>query len=91
MFLRRRAEPPRWPAYMGAGAVAGLLLILTEVLTMIGGARLFALVGQISAVDRVSLAYVDSTRIEQALTVMFLGAITATIAIGRTLKRPDAE
>jgi len=89
LFLRRRGPDLRWPAYMAAGAFAGVLALTAEALTRIGGARLLGLVSQLSADDQASLHYAGGARLTTALIVGFAGAITAMIAVGRTLKRPD--
>jgi hypothetical protein len=90
LFLRRRGSELRWPAYLMAGAFAGALLLTGEVLTRVGGGRLLGLVSQISDDDRASLLYASGARINTALIVLFVGAITAMIAFGRTLRRPEA-
>ncbi|MEV0727736.1 hypothetical protein [Polymorphospora sp. NPDC050346] len=77
---------PRWPAYMLGGAGSGLLLLVSEVVTRVGGARVLEAVSSISEVDRLVRAQADSDRIMFALMVLFIGALTATIAFGRTLK-----
>jgi hypothetical protein len=88
LFVRRRGPDLRWPAYLVAGGFAGVLLLTAEVLTRLGGARLLGLVGQLSAVDRASLIYAGGARVTSALIVGFVGALTAMIAFGRTLRRP---
>ncbi|MEV0605222.1 hypothetical protein AB0I61_02445 [Polymorphospora rubra] len=77
---------PRWPAYMLGGAGVGLLLVVSEVITRVGGARLLDAVSSISEVDRMVRVQADSDRIMFALMVLFIGALTTTIAFGRTLK-----
>jgi hypothetical protein len=89
LFLRRREADLRWPAYLVAGGFAGLLALAAEALTRIGGARLLGLVSELSADDRVSLYYAGGARVTSALIVGFVGAITAMVAFGRTLRRPD--
>jgi hypothetical protein len=89
LFLHRRGPEQRWPAYLMAGGFAGALVLVGEVLTRVGGARLLGLVSQISDDDRASLFYAGGARITTGLVVLFLGAITAMILFGRTLRRPE--
>ncbi|GAB3799472.1 GlsB/YeaQ/YmgE family stress response membrane protein [Micromonospora zhanjiangensis] len=99
-YLRRtgrRAElvdpdrpPLRWPAYLAAGAGAGLLLLVAEVLIRTAGSRVLALAGSISAADRDAQGLLGGSRVNHALVVLFVGALTALIAFGRTLG-PAAE
>lgn len=88
-YLRRSAPAAGWPAYLLGGAMAGLYLLASEAVTLVGGARLFDLVAGLSDGDRYALTYVDGERLTHALIVGFTGAIVATIMIGRTLRRPD--
>jgi hypothetical protein len=90
LFVRRRGSDLRWPAYLMAGGFAGALLLTGELLTRVGGARLLGLVSEISEGDRASLVYASGARINTGLIVLFVGAITAMIAFGRTLRRPEA-
>jgi hypothetical protein len=78
-----------WPLYLLAGAIPGLLALVAEALTQIGGAGLLRLVSTFSDNDRGALAYLRDARISHALIVMFVGGIIATVAYGRTLKRPS--
>lgn len=86
---RAAADPPRWPMYLCAGAGAGAMLLLTEVITRVGGAQLLALARSISDSDDVFQSMADSARINAALVVFFVGAVTAIIAFGRTLRPAD--
>jgi hypothetical protein len=79
----------RLPAYLGAGTVAGGLLLLTEVITRIGGAQAFHSVAQLSPADRVYVDYVAQSRLDHGLIVLFVGAIVALLCFGSTLKRPE--
>lgn len=94
-YLRRATRhaqpPPRWPAYLAAGAGAGLMLLLTEVIIRIAGAPVLSLARSLSEIDASGLAWQDSARINYGLVVLFAGAITAVIAFGRTLPRPSAR
>jgi hypothetical protein len=88
LFLRHSGLR-RWTLYLLAGAIPGLLALLAEGFTQIGGARLLHVVSGFSEVDRAGLAYLANARVTHALIVAFVGGIIATIAFGRTLRRPD--
>lgn len=81
---------PRWPAYLIAGAGPGLLLLTAEVLTRTAGAEVLRLAGEVSEADRAAQSVLGDSRIIHALLVLFIGALTAIIAFGRTL-RPAEE
>jgi hypothetical protein len=94
VYLRRAArrsgvDAPRWPVVMLAGGGVGLLLLVTELITRVGGARILDAVSELSAADRAFRSGADASRLRFALLVLFIGALTATIAFGRTLKRPE--
>ncbi|MBO0867893.1 MAG: hypothetical protein J2P15_04955 [Micromonosporaceae bacterium] len=84
--LRRQACGWRFPAYLAAGATAGLLLLVAEPITRIGGAQLFDRVSGLSPADAAWQEMFASGRINQALVVLFVGAITALVLFGRTLR-----
>jgi hypothetical protein len=86
---QRRAggEPPRWPAYAIAGAGPGLLLVAAEVIIRTLGGDVLALAGSVSEADATAQQMMDSSRVNNALVVLFVGAIVAIIAFGRTLPR----
>ncbi|MFF5171612.1 hypothetical protein ACFY3U_03135 [Micromonospora sp. NPDC000089] len=91
-WARRRAArrdpamvPPRWPAYLLAGAGPGLLLLLTEVIIRIGGRTLLDLAGALSEADAVAQTSLGTSRVDNGIWVLFVGALTALIAFGRTL------
>ncbi|HYN94612.1 MAG TPA: hypothetical protein VES42_12255 [Pilimelia sp.] len=86
----RRAPGLRWPAYLAAGAGPGLLLLVTELIIRTGGAQLLDLIRAISEDDRSGQSWLDGSRIVRALVVLFLGAIIAMVAFGRTLE-PAAD
>lgn len=87
---RRAAAAPRWPAYLAAGGSAGIVLLLTEVITRIGGDRLLDLVRSLSEYDALLQDMAAADRITSALVVFFVGALTAMIAFGRSL-RPTSD
>jgi hypothetical protein len=89
-YLRRRDERP-WPWYLLAGAIPGLLLLLTELLTRVGGASLLRIVSEFSAWDRALVEFTDFARLRNALLVLFVGGIAAMIAVGRTLSGPESD
>jgi hypothetical protein len=86
--LRRRGADRRFLAYLGAGATPGILILLAEVVTRVGGAQLFTLARKISPADSTAVDYFGSSRINHALIVLFTGMIVALFAFGRTLPRP---
>ena len=88
----RRNPSLRWPAYLVAGAGAGALLLVAEIIIRTGGAKLFRLVREISDDDRTWQAWAEGSRVNNGLVVLFVGAIVAIIALGRTLgprREPD--
>jgi iron complex transport system permease protein len=92
-ILRRTHGPDlRWPFYALAGGGPGLLLLVSEGLTRTAGARLVELAGKVSELEQVVQQILAQARLESALIVMFVGAFTAMIAVGRTLGKPvDSE
>ncbi|MGC4894737.1 hypothetical protein [Micromonospora sp. DT31] len=91
-WSRRRAErrdgvaaPVRWPGYLVAGAGAGLLLLLTEVIIRIGGRGLLDLAAALSEADEVAQTALGTSRVDNGIWVLFVGALTTLIAFGRTL------
>lgn len=80
----------RWPAYLVAGGSVGAMMLLTEVITRIGGGRVLALAGSVSESDRAFQDLANTSRIDSALIVFFVGALTALVAFGRTLRPADA-
>jgi hypothetical protein len=86
-FLRRHG-PRAWPWYLLAGALPGLLLLATEVVTRIGGASLIDLVRDLSDGDRYAVDLGAFARLRNAMVVTFVGSLTAMVAVGRTLRAP---
>jgi hypothetical protein len=94
LYLRRNGKDLRFPAYLAAGAAPGLLLLLAEAVTRIGGAQLFGAAGNLSAIDKAAVGYSGDSRVNHGLVVLFVGAIVALIAFGRSLppkNRPPAR
>ncbi|MET7965360.1 hypothetical protein [Micromonospora sp. NPDC005305] len=91
-WARRRAERRdaavaalRWPAYLVAGAGAGLLLLLTEVIIRVGGRGLLDLAAALSEADEVAQTALGTSRVDNGIWVLFVGALTALVLFGRTL------
>lgn len=80
----------RWPAYMIAGAGAGLLLLTAEALTRTAGAEVLRMASAISEMDQAGQGTLDASRFTHGMVVLFVSALVATIAFGRTL-RPAQE
>ncbi|MGA4726138.1 hypothetical protein ACPB67_01845 [Micromonospora taraxaci] len=85
--LRRDPEAPalRWPAYLLAGAGPGLFLLLAEVIIRVGGRSLLDLASALSEADAVAQTSLGTSRVDNGIWVLFVGALTALIAFGRTL------
>ncbi|MEU4714068.1 hypothetical protein AB0F73_10520 [Micromonospora purpureochromogenes] len=85
--LRRDPATPalRWPAYLLAGAGPGLLLLLAEVIIRIGGRTLLDLASALSEADAVAQTSLGTSRVDNGIWVLFVGALTALLAFGRTL------
>ncbi|BCB79729.1 hypothetical protein GCM10022251_40390 [Phytohabitans flavus] len=84
------AVAPKWPAYAIAGAGPGLLLVAAEFIVRTLGADVLALAGSVSEADATAQQMMDSSRVNNALVVLFVGAIVAIVSFGRTLpKRMD--
>ena len=93
-YLRRSRAAVSFLGYLAAGAAPGLLLLIAEGVTRIGGARLFNAAGNLSAFDRVVIDYTNGSRLNHHLVVFFVGAFVALIGYGATLKpaaRPRPE
>ncbi|MBO4209402.1 hypothetical protein [Micromonospora echinofusca] len=90
---RRGAAPDlRWPAYLLAGAGPGLVLLVTEVIIRIGGGSVLNLAGALSEADGIAQRVLSGSRIDHAIGVLFVGALTTLIAFGRTLgPRPEDD
>ncbi|WP_247683287.1 hypothetical protein [Micromonospora sp. D93] len=91
--VRRDPEAPalRWPAYLLAGAGPGLLLLLAEVIIRIGGRSLLDLASALSEADAVAQTSLGTSRVDNGIWVLFVGALTALIAFGRTLSPAHAD
>jgi iron complex transport system permease protein len=78
-----------WPFYALAGAGPGLLLVLAEGLARTAGARVLELAGKVSELELTVQRMLSGSRFNSALIILFIGAITAIIAVGRTMKPAD--
>lgn len=83
--LRRVDDAARFPFYQLAGAFAGVALLICELVTRVGGANLLDVVGAISPEDRTLLNLVRPANVNNDLIVLFVGALVALIAFGRSL------
>jgi iron complex transport system permease protein len=98
LTLRRSANrggtDAPWPQYALAGAGPGVLLVIAEGLARTAGARVIDLAGKVSEIELLAQDMLSGSRLNNALIVTFIGAITAIIAIGRTMRpapdEPDA-
>ncbi len=88
VLLRRRSA--RWPQVALAGAAPGLMLLTAELLSRTAGSRVVDLAGRVSDVERAAQQLLADSRFNSALVVVFVGAVSAIILIGRTMK-PAAD
>ncbi len=89
-YLRRSARPTRWPGYLAAGAVAGALALFAEGVSRIAGGALLAVAPGNSTIEHLMLSIQSSAHIDGGMIVLFAGAFTAVVAVGRTLSRKPA-
>ncbi|MBG0563109.1 hypothetical protein [Actinoplanes aureus] len=89
---RRRAggADVRWPLYAAAGAGPGLIVVIGEVLSRTAGAEVLQLAEKVSPMDQLAQQILSTARLNSGLVVLFVGAITAILAVGRTLS-PAAD
>ncbi|MDG4763947.1 hypothetical protein O7632_07465 [Solwaraspora sp. WMMD406] len=83
--LRRARQTLLWPAYLLAGAGTGIMLLVSELVTRIGGAQLLNLARSFSESDDAFQTMANAARINSALVILFAGAFTALICLGRAL------
>ncbi|GAA0796525.1 hypothetical protein [Spirilliplanes yamanashiensis] len=88
-YLCLRGRGLRWPAYALAGAGAGAALLVAELLSRTAAARVLDLAGRVSDIERAGQQLLSGSRTNGALVVLFLGAVTAIVLVGRTLKAPS--
>ncbi|AGZ39454.1 Zinc finger and BTB domain-containing protein 17 [Actinoplanes friuliensis DSM 7358] len=87
---RRSGSDVRWPFYALAGAGPGLLLIVGEALTRTAGSRVLELAGKVSELELTVQQMLSGSRLNNGLIVLFVGAFTGMIAVGRTMGSPAA-
>jgi hypothetical protein len=85
LLLRRAGTGVRWPMYALAGAGPGLLLVIGELLSRTAGAEVLELAGKVSGLEKTVQEMLSTARLNNALIVLFVGALAAIIAVGRTL------
>jgi Mg/Co/Ni transporter MgtE (contains CBS domain) len=85
-WLLRRHGPRAWPWYLLTGALPGILLLVAEATTRIGGSGLLDLVRSLSEGDRLTVDIASFARLRNAMIVAFVGGLTAMLAVGRTLR-----
>ncbi|WP_328465425.1 hypothetical protein OHA21_43550 [Actinoplanes sp. NBC_00393] len=89
---RKHGDEVKWPMYALAGAGPGLIVVIGEVLSRTAGAEVLELAGKVSPMDQLAQQILSTARLNSGLVVLFVGAITATIAVGRTIKpAPEDE
>lgn len=81
----------RWPFYLIAGAGAGLLSVVSEILTRTAGAQVLELAGKVSELEQSVQELLSTNRLNSALIVLFVGAFTAMVAVGRTLSPAEDD
>ncbi|GIG57207.1 hypothetical protein Lfu02_15790 [Longispora fulva] len=85
----RRGPAQHWAGYLPAGAVAGALAILSEGFAWLTVPRLVAPVTDATFTEAL-LATDIGPRVNSGIALLFAGAVTATILVGRTM-RPATE
>jgi hypothetical protein len=83
--LALRKSGLKWPAHLAAGAAPGLLLLVADVATRLGGTPLLRAMSGNDTFDERAVELVADTRLSTALVVLFTGAVVAIIVHGRTL------
>ncbi len=81
----------RFPAYQLAGAATGLVLLASEALVMTGGSGLLHAVAGLGSFDHTMIDVLNSGRLINGLLVLFIGAVVAVVAFGRTLGPRPAQ
>ncbi|MBA3488461.1 MAG: hypothetical protein H0T78_02780 [Longispora sp.] len=86
--LRQVTEPAiRWPGYMAAGALPGLLALVAEAFTRLSAERLISPITELAVVERTILSLNGNARINASMVLLFAGGLTATVLLGRALKK----
>jgi len=84
-YLRRTDSGLKWPAHLAAGATPGLMLLVADLATRVGGGPLLRVATGNDIADQIALDLVGESRLSTALVVLFTGAIAAIVSHGRTL------
>ncbi|MFI5492820.1 hypothetical protein [Actinoplanes sp. NPDC051859] len=87
---RRSGTELKWPLYTLAGAGPGLLLVIAEILTRTAGARVLELAGKVSELELTVQRMLSGSRLNVGLIVLFVGAFTAMVAVGRSMGTPNS-
>lgn len=88
---RRAGDDVRWPLYALAGAGPGLVTVIGEFLSRTAGAEVLELAGKVSPMDQLAQQILSTARLNSGLVVLFVGATTAMLAVGRTISPADDE
>ncbi|MFF5084126.1 hypothetical protein ACFY36_44355 [Actinoplanes sp. NPDC000266] len=80
-----------WGFYAVAGGGPGLLLVIAEVLTRTAGSRVLELAGKVSDLELVVQQMLSGARLDSALVVLFVGALSAMFAVGRTIRPAEDD
>lgn len=83
---RTRGVTVRWPGYVLAGGMPGLLWIVGDLFARIGTARLLTLASSDAAAEQMFQEGLSMGRINTGLVLFFVGSITALVVLGRTLR-----
>ncbi|HEY8450918.1 MAG: hypothetical protein FWJ87_13350 [Micromonosporaceae bacterium] len=86
-YLRRADRGARWPAYLAAGALPGVLTLLGEAVARAGAAALVRLIGEASPADGTVWTYLAAVRINHGMVVLFAGALVAILLLGHLRPR----
>ncbi|MGY0231013.1 hypothetical protein [Longispora urticae] len=86
-----RGPALHWAAYLAAGGVAGFLAILSEGFAWLTAPRLVAPLADLSVIAEELLSTKIGPRVNSGIALLFAGAITATILIGRTMRPAGAD
>jgi hypothetical protein len=87
-FLRRSGLALPWPVYPAAGAAAGVLTLVATLLGWLGRLPLTRIVEDFSSFDAQIIYSRLPEQVNHGMIVLFAGAFTAMILVGRTMRRP---
>ncbi|GLY01185.1 hypothetical protein [Actinoplanes sp. NBRC 101535] len=86
---RRTGTTPRWTMHAAAGAGPGVILVAGEILSRTAGSKVLDLAGKVSILEQTTQQILSAARLNSGLVVLFIGAISAIILVGRTLEPAD--